>query len=111
MNFIINVIVEDGGKLPVYGSKFATGADLSSIEDVVLKPGDVYVVDTGLRVQPNKFCDMQIRPRSGLAIKNNITVLNTPGTIDVDFTGRVKVILINHSKESFCVTKGMRIAQ
>jgi dUTP pyrophosphatase len=96
---------------PKYETEHAAGMDLYANEDVVLDPGKVALVDTGLRIAIPEGYEMQIRPRSGLAAKNGITVLNSPGTIDADYRGPVKVILINHSQFFFEITRGMRIAQ
>jgi dUTP pyrophosphatase len=99
--------------LPKYGSEFAAGADLcADIEDdLILKPSESILVPTGLFVEIPKSFEVQIRPRSGLALKNQITVLNTPGTIDSDYRGEIKIILINHGKNDFVIKPFMRIAQ
>jgi dUTP pyrophosphatase len=78
---------------------------------VVLKPGEIKLIKTGIALALEKGFEAQVRPRSGLALKNGITVLNTPGTVDSDYRGEVCVILINHSKVDFTITRGMRIAQ
>lgn len=99
--------------LPTYTTVGAAGADVkaSLTEPVVIQPQQVKLIPTGLFFEiPNGY-EIQVRPRSGLALKNGITVLNTPGTIDSDYRGELKVILINHSKEAFEVLDGMRIAQ
>lgn len=99
--------------LPAYQSADAAGFDLSAAveTDLVLAPGAVALVPTGLAMAIPRGFEGQVRPRSGLAAKNGVTVLNTPGTIDADYRGEVKVILINHGSASFTVTRGMRIAQ
>lgn len=99
--------------LPAYQSADAAGFDLSAAveTDLVLAPGTVALVPTGLAMAIPRGFEGQVRPRSGLAAKNGITVLNTPGTIDADYRGEVKVILINHGSAAFTVTRGMRIAQ
>lgn len=99
--------------LPTYASKQAAGMDLYSanIEPINLKPLKRCLVSTGLKVALPEGIEMQIRPRSGLALKNGITVLNTPGTIDSDYRGEIQIILINLSDEEFTVKRGMRIAQ
>jgi dUTP pyrophosphatase len=97
--------------IPEYKSHGAAGMDLSSVENKQVLPGQVCVVDTGLLIELARGYEAQIRPRSGLAAKNGITVLNTPGTIDSDYRGLVKVILINHGKEPFDIQIGDRIAQ
>ena len=96
---------------PAYMSEHAAGADLCSIEDFVLAPGARQLISTGLSVEVPVGYEMQIRPRSGIALKNGVTVLNTPGTIDADYRGVVKVLLANTSADPFPVEKGMRIAQ
>ncbi len=98
-------------RLPVYKTSQSCGADIFSLEDVEIKPGEIYAVKTGISVEiPEGYC-ISIRPRSGLALKNGITVLNSPGTIDSDYRGEIKVILINLGKDPFFIEKGMRIAQ
>lgn len=104
---------DDPAFLPVYSSAEAAGADLKACiqADIVLKPGQRYLVPTGLSVQLPAGYEAQIRPRSGLAIKHGISLVNTPGTIDSDYRGEVKVIMINHSQEDFVIKRGDRIAQ
>lgn len=97
--------------IPTYKHEGDSGMDVRSIEDVVIRPGDSVAVDTGLSFVIPMGTEIQVRPRSGLALKNKITVLNTPGTIDSSYRGTLKVILINHSQKEFHVTEGMRIAQ
>ena len=100
-------------KLPTYKTNGASGMDLMAFikEPINLKPKTSCLVPTGISVAfPEEF-EIQIRPRSGLAAKNQISVLNTPGTIDSDYRGELKVILINHGDKSFFVQKGLRIAQ
>lgn len=99
--------------LPAYMSDHAVGADLRAHieEDLVISAGKTSIVPTGISIELPEGYEAQIRPRSGLAFKHGITVLNTPGTIDPDYRGEIKVILINHSGEDFRVSRGMRIAQ
>jgi len=99
--------------LPYYASTNCSGMDLlaANKEDIILEPGDIKLIPTGICIALPPTFEAQIRPRSGLAIKHGITVLNTPGTIDEDYRGEIKVILINHGKLSFTVTHGLRIAQ
>ena len=99
--------------LPEYESRAAAGMDLpAAIEgDVIIAPGDWVLVPTGLALALPEGYEAQIRPRSGLALRNGVTVLNTPGTIDADYRGEVKVILINFSNCDFKIQRGMRIAQ
>lgn len=109
----IDVIAENQDYLPHYASKEAAGADIRAAinADIVIPPGESKLISTGLRFAIPPGYEIQVRPRSGLALKHQITVLNTPGTIDSDYRGDVGVILINHSKSDFTVTPGMRIAQ
>ena len=102
-----------GLDLPHYATSGSAGMDLlaAMMEDVTVKAGERVIVPTGIAVALSAGYEAQIRPRSGLAAKNGITVLNTPGTIDSDYRGEIKVILINHGKEDFIITRGMRIAQ
>jgi len=106
----------DHGKdlpLPHYASEHAAGVDLPAAvkAPMTLAPGDWDMVPTGLAIALPVGFEAQVRPRSGLAAKNGVTVLNSPGTIDADYRGEIKVILINHGKEAFTVERGMRIAQ
>lgn len=99
--------------LPVYGSSEAAGADLKASiqEPLILQPGERKLIPTGLSFALPKGFEMQIRPRSGLALKHGITVLNSPGTIDSDYRGEIGIILINHGDQPFKVLPKMRIAQ
>ena len=99
--------------LPKYETVGSSGVDLAAnvSENIEIKPGQTEVIPTGLAVSIPKNFEIQIRPRSGLAAKNQISVLNTPGTIDADYRGEIKVILINHGNKSFIIEKGLRIAQ
>ena len=99
--------------LPVSISEFSSGVDLLSAEasGTVLKPGKIKLISTGFKIMIPKGYEGQIRPRSGLALKYGITVLNTPGTIDSDYRGIVKVILINLGEKDFNIQRGDRIAQ
>lgn len=99
--------------LPAYETEGAAGMDVRAAlpEDFTLKAGAWAAIPTGLKMAIPQGYECQVRPRSGLALKHGITCLNTPGTIDSDYRGEVKVILINHSKEAFTITHGMRIAQ
>lgn len=99
--------------VPVYMTKEAAGADLMAAipESLVLQPGASLLVPTGIRVAIPEGFELQIRPRSGLALKHQVTVLNTPGTIDSDYRGQVQIILINHGKNPFVIEPGMRIGQ
>ncbi len=99
--------------LPKYETAGSAGMDLTASidEDIIIKSGEIKLIKTGIAIALEKGFEAQIRPRSGLALKNGITVLNTPGTIDSDYRGEICVILINHSKLDFVVSRGMRIAQ
>ena len=99
--------------LPKYETDGSSGMDLAAnlSSSVNIAPGQSEIIPTGLAISIPKGYEIQIRPRSGLAAKNNITVLNTPGTIDADYRGEIKVILINLGKEPFKVESGVRIAQ
>jgi dUTP pyrophosphatase len=97
--------------IPQYKTEGASGADLVSVQNIVIHAGDVEVVDVGFSIELPRGYEMQIRPRSGLAAKHAVTVLNAPGTIDSDYRGPIKVILINHSNKGYSVNVGDRIAQ
>ncbi len=110
---VIKFTCASGAKVPSYQSKGAAGADVCAFlsEDVVIESGEYKMIPTGLFLEIPEGFEVQVRPRSGLSAKNGVTVLNTPGTIDSDYRGEVKVILINHSKQPFTVKNGDRIAQ
>ena len=99
--------------LPKYETIGSSGMDLSANIDnyIEIQPGESAIIPTGLSISIPKNYEVQIRPRSGLAAKQQITVLNTPGTIDSDYRGEIKIILINHGDKKFKVEKGLRIAQ
>lgn len=101
----------EDAQLPTYGTAGAAGADVYSVREYKIGPGQHVLVDTGLKCDIPDGFELQVRPRSGLALKNRITVLNSPGTIDSDYTGKLGVILMNHSDEIFSVKPGDRIAQ
>jgi dUTP pyrophosphatase len=98
---------------PKYETVGSSGMDVSAYieQDITINPGDKAIIPTGFSLAIPQGYEVQIRPRSGLAAKKNITVLNTPGTIDADYRGEVKVILINLGREKFSIKKGERIAQ
>jgi len=102
-----------GLKLPTYATTESAGMDLTAAleEALELGAGDRALIPTGLSIALPHGFEAQIRPRSGLALNNGVTVLNSPGTIDADYRGEIKVILINHGKEPFTIQRGMRIAQ
>ncbi len=97
--------------IPKYQTEEAAGFDLHSVDEKTIKAGERDVVKTGLAVALPKGYELQVRPRSGLALKNGITVLNTPGTVDSDYRGELMVILLNTSGEDFIIKKNDRIAQ
>jgi len=97
--------------LPSYATEHAAGLDVVSAEDLILAPGERHAVATGFALAIPQGYEVQVRPRSGLALKHGITCLNTPGTIDSDYRGEVKVILVNLGQERFHVRRGERIAQ
>lgn len=101
------------GILPEYATEHSAGMDLIAANDqpITIKAGEIQLIPTGIAIAlPDSF-EAQIRPRSGLAVKHGITVANSPGTIDADYRGEIKVILINLGKDDFVIEKGMRIAQ
>ena len=100
-------------ELPKYETNGSSGMDLSANipTDIKIKPGKTSIIPTGISLSIPKNFEIQIRPRSGLASKNQVSVLNTPGTIDADYRGEIKVILINLGSNTFTVQKGARIAQ
>lgn len=112
---IVRLPQSEGLELPSYETADAAGMDLRAAvpenEPMVLEPGKRALVPTGLVMEIPKNHEGQIRPRSGLAYKNGITCLNTPGTIDADYRGEVMVLLINHGEDAFTIERGMRIAQ
>ncbi|MBU6265967.1 MAG: dUTP diphosphatase [Sphingomonadales bacterium] len=100
-----------GLDLPVYATAGAAGMDVVAAEDVTLAPGARHAVATGLALAIPAGHEIQVRPRSGLALKHGVTVPNTPGTIDSDYRGELKVILINHGADPFEIRRGDRVAQ
>ena len=105
----------EGLQLPAYASEDASGMDLVAAlpagEEVVLAPGSRALIATGMALELPKGFEAQIRPRSGLALKDGVTVLNSPGTIDADYRGEIGVILVNFGDKAFVVRRGARIAQ
>ena len=110
---IVKVINKSNNKLPEYATSMSAGFDLRANleEPVTLKAGDRMLIGTGLYIALEPGYEAQVRPRSGLALKKGITVLNAPGTVDADYRGEVGVILYNASKEDFVIEPGERIAQ
>ena len=101
----------EGLALPAYATDGAAGMDVLAAEEVTLAPGARHAVATGLALAIPPGYEIQVRPRSGLALKHGISVPNTPGTIDSDYRGELKVILINHGVEPFAIQRGDRVAQ
>ena len=110
---IVKVINKSNNKLPEYATSMSAGFDLRANleESVTLKAGDRMLIGTGLFIALEPGSEAQVRPRSGLALKKGITVLNAPGTVDADYRGEIGVILYNASKEDFVIEPGERIAQ
>lgn len=112
----VEIMIEPHGQglpLPAYETRSAAGMDLlAAVEDpVTLAPGERVLIPTSIRIALPEGTEAQVRPRSGLAIRHGISMVNSPGTIDADFRGEIKVILINHGIEPFTVERGDRIAQ
>lgn len=109
----VQILVTDDELIPLYATPFAAGCDAraSVKEPVVVQPGTHAIIPCGIKLGIPDGYEIQVRPRSGFAAKNQVTVLNTPGTIDCDYRGEICVILINHGKEPFTVAPKMRIAQ
>lgn len=97
--------------LPAHMTPLSAGVDIPAAEDVLLEPGEIRLVATGLSIALPPGFEAQIRPRSGLAIRHGITVINAPGTIDADYRGEIRIGLINHGKTAFSIKRGDRIAQ
>ncbi len=104
---------KEGATTPTYASQGAAGADVSAFlsEPIVLKPGETSLVPTGIFFEIPSGYEAQMRPRSGLALKHGITFLNSPGTIDSDYRGELKIIVTNLGSETFTIENGMRIGQ
>lgn len=98
-------------ELPCYETRYSAGVDLKAAEQVLIRPGNYALVSTGLSIELPKGYEAQVRPRSGLALKRGLTVLNSPGTIDADYRGEIKVILVNLGSEPCEIFPGDRIAQ
>ena len=108
---IVTVINNSANELPAYETPQSAGMDVRCTENITLNPGERVLAKTGLFVEIPTGFEIQVRPRSGLALKQGVTVLNTPGTIDADYRGEIGVILMNHSSTVVEFTKGDRIAQ
>ena len=111
MQIMKAVKFDERAVLPSYQSDCASGMDLVSIDETIIPPGGRQSIQTGIAVAVPSGCEGQIRPRSGLAAKYGVTVLNAPGTIDEDYRGEIKVLLINHGQTPYVVKPGDRIAQ
>lgn len=109
----VKIVNRSGNPLPAYETAYSAGMDLRAClsEEVVLRPLERALIGTGLFIELPAGFEAQVRPRSGLAAKKGITVLNTPGTIDADYRGEIKVILVNLSNEAYKISNGDRIAQ
>lgn len=109
----VKIVNNSGNPLPEYGTPYSAGMDLRANldEPVIMKPLDRKLISTGLYMELPEGFEAQIRPRSGLALKKGISVLNTPGTIDADYRGEIGIILVNLSNEEFVVKNGERICQ
>jgi len=112
-NIKVRIINSSGFDLPAYETPSSAGMDVRAAikEPIVLQSLERVLIPTGLRVQLPQGYEMQIRPRSGLALRNGISIVNSPGTVDADYRGEIKVILINLSKEPFVINPGERICQ
>ena len=113
MKLKIKIVNKSENDLPAYSTEHSAGMDLraNNVSDIILRPLERALVPTGIFIELPVGFEAQIRPRSGLAIKNGISVLNTPGTIDADYRGEIKIILVNLSNEEFIIKKGERICQ
>ena len=109
----VPLTLEDESFMPTYGTDLASGADVRAFieQDITVLPGESVLVPTGIHFAIPEGYEIQVRPRSGLALKHQITILNSPGTIDADYRGELGIILINHGKNPFVITRGMRLAQ
>ena len=114
MRLAVKILREGRAKefpLPEYSTESAAGADLRSVEDMLLLPGEWTSVGTGIRIELPEGYEAQIRPRSGLALRYGVTILNAPGTIDSDYRGEIRILLVNLGKDPFIISAGDRIAQ
>ena len=109
----VKITLNEGAILPEYKTVGSAGADITALvnEPITIKPTERALIPTGIFMEIPENFEIQVRPRSGLAIEHGITLLNSPGTIDSDYRGELKIILINHGNKNFTVTNGMRIAQ
>jgi dUTP pyrophosphatase len=109
----VNVINQSINPMPFYATEGSAGMDLyaNNVEAIILGPGERSLIPTGIRIELPEGFEAQVRPRSGLAVRNGVTVLNAPGTVDSDYRGEIKVPLINLGMEDFTILRGERIAQ
>lgn len=110
MKIRIKKLTEDA-KIPGYAKEGDAGVDLHSVDELIIPKGEIKLINTGLAFEIPTGYEMQLRPRSGLALKNGISLVNSPATIDSGYRGEIKIILINHGKEDLDIKKGDRIAQ
>lgn len=110
-NIVVKIKTAEGVRLPEYATPGASGMDVRAAEPAVIAAGGYGAVGTGLYLEMPAGCEAQVRPRSGLALKHGVTVLNAPGTVDSDYRGEVRIILVNHGKKDFHIEPGDRIAQ
>jgi len=103
--------IKENAIIPKYAHEGDAGVDLYSTEDYVLKPGERVLVSTGIKIAVPKGYEAQIRPKSGLALKNGISIVNTPGTVDAPYRGEIGIIIINLGQEEYKIEKGKKIAQ
>lgn len=103
--------INDNAIMPKYIHPTDSGMDIFSVEDKIINPSETVLIKTGLKIELPPNTEAQIRPKSGIALKNSVTVLNTPGTVDEGYTGEICIILINHGKEPYRVKNGEKIAQ
>ncbi len=113
MDITVHCITREGAEVPVYSTAGASGADIRAFIDapITIPSGGRKLIPTGITVEIPEGYEIQVRPRSGLAVKHGITVMNTPGTIDSDYRGEIGIVLFNSGSESFVVENGDRIAQ
>jgi dUTP pyrophosphatase len=112
MNYNLKVkLINKDALLPFQANSGDAGLDLFAAEEKLIKSGEAELISTGIKLELPQGTEAQVRPRSGLALKHSVTILNSPGTIDEGYRGEIKVILINHGKEDFKIEKQMRIAQ
>lgn len=109
----VNLIITGFGKMPVYATEKSAGADLyaANVSTICIHPFERVLIPLSIKIELPDDAEAQIRPRSGLALKNGVTVINSPGTIDADYQGDVGVVLVNLSNEPFIINRGDRIAQ